>query len=313
MTTAHPAFAGSGTLSARTTGPPVKLVFFNVSGDYQSADDPLPQSTTSAPNMEPVTGLVTFTPRVPKGFSAFVANYQISQNSSSQQIITLIGAITGGTFALEFSGVWTTPIAAGASATTVQGILQALSTIGTGNVTVTGANGGPWTALFTGALANMQQPQMTPDPTNLTTSSGEAAVTVDELVPGATSRVGPAAIPLPPRAGRIWTTGQLCSINATDSPGVELLSDMPELGITFGLIYDVTFDAVSYNDAIRGLAPFAFTAPTDNTPVCITDPALTKLPWQPPIQTQWYPGWTPTATPAQNVTPITRNWRTRAG
>jgi hypothetical protein len=288
------------------------LVFFPVSGDYQSPDDPAAQSTTSAPEVEAVMGLVTFTPRLPKGFQAYIADYQIAQNSNCQQTVNLIGALTGGTWALEFNGLWTAAIPASPTAAQVQSALAALANVGVGNVSVTATLPAPgypsFLVEFIGALADKPQPQMTGDPTNLTTSSGSPGVSVIMLQPGSTSRVGPTAVAFPPRQGRIWTTGQLCSINVVDSPGVELLADMPELGLDFPLIYDVTFTAVQYADAERSLAPFAFTAPAGATAISITDPALAMLPYQPPIAETWTPGWVPSASRAPNVTGI-RDWR----
>jgi hypothetical protein len=290
---------------------PTTLTFFNVTGDYQCPNDPAGDSTASTPEMDSVQALVTFTARLPKGFTAFVSNYQISANANCQQTVTLIGAITGGTWGLNFNGVWVSPyLAPGATAAQVQTALQAISTIGAGNVTVTGPNGGPYTVTFVGALADAPQTQMLADPSKLTVSSGTPAVSVVMLNPGSTSRVGPAAIALPPRTGRIWTTGQLCSINVADSPNVELASNSAALGLTFPLIYDVTFSQVQLGNVAGGLAPFAFTAPPDTTPFSLTDPASTLLPFQPPIQQSWYPGWTPAAAPS-NVTPM-RDWR-RAG
>jgi hypothetical protein len=60
---------------------------------------------------------------------------------------------TGGTFTLTFAAVTTTAIAEAATAATVQAALVALATVGTGNVAVTGAAGGPFTVTFTGTLA----------------------------------------------------------------------------------------------------------------------------------------------------------------
>lgn len=54
-----------------------------------------------------------------------------------------------------------------ATAATVEGALEALSSIGKGNATVSGASGGPWTVDFTGALAGVDQPQMSGDASRL--------------------------------------------------------------------------------------------------------------------------------------------------
>lgn len=272
------------------------LTFFPVSGDFQAVDDVLPQAETSVPRVRPVSSLVTFTPRLPRGFMALVNDYQVSQNTNNKQTIRLVGAITGGLYALEFQGVWTDPgIAPGATSATVQTALRALSTIGAGNVNVTGPTGGPYEAEFVGALANQTLPQMLADYTELVASSGSAAVSVVMLEPGSTSRVAPAAIEIPPRQGRIWTNGRLCSIDVVDSPDVQLLPNLAALGIDFDLIYDVTFTATRFNGVGQFMAPFAFTAPVDTTGVCITDPDTELLPWERPVSSTWYPGWSPDA------------------
>ena len=59
---------------------------------------------------------------------------------------TVYLAATSGTFTLSYAGQTTSAIAYNASTTTVQSALQALSTIGAGNVTVTG-NPGRWTVV----------------------------------------------------------------------------------------------------------------------------------------------------------------------
>jgi hypothetical protein len=62
---------------------------------------------------------------------------------------------TGGTFTLTFSGQTTAAIAENATPTTVRTRLEALSNIATGEVVVTGADGGPWLVRFAGAKARL--------------------------------------------------------------------------------------------------------------------------------------------------------------
>jgi hypothetical protein len=85
---------------------------------------------------------------------------------SEVQTITVSG--TSGTFTLTFNGQTTgalpfnVPASGGSGATaSVQNALSALSTVGSGNVTVTGNNGGPFTVTFKGTLAGTNQPQIT--------------------------------------------------------------------------------------------------------------------------------------------------------
>ena len=68
------------------------------------------------------------------------------------QSITIGGSPTGGTFTISYGGQTSAGIAYNASAATVQAALQAMSSIGAGNCTVTGSAGGPYTVTFTGTL-----------------------------------------------------------------------------------------------------------------------------------------------------------------
>lgn len=71
------------------------------------------------------------------------------------QTATVSGTPTGGTFKLSYRGAVTASIAYNAAAATVQAALEALRTIGTGNVTVSGSAGGPYTITFVSALAGV--------------------------------------------------------------------------------------------------------------------------------------------------------------
>jgi hypothetical protein len=86
------------------------------------------------------------------------------------------------------------------------------------------------------------------------------------------------------------------------TPGTQLVANMPEFGLGTtnwdassdgqgNLIYDVSFSVVSFvdNPHQQSLAPFAFAAPPDGTPVCLTDAGLATLPWQPPNGATWSP------------------------
>jgi hypothetical protein len=95
------------------------------------------------------------------------------------QKITLTGSPTGGSFTLTYGGKTTAAIAYNATAATVQTALQALTTIGTGNVTVTGNAGGPYTVTFVGSLAHHDVPA-------LTATSSLTVTTVATTRPGIT-------------------------------------------------------------------------------------------------------------------------------
>ena len=96
------------------------------------------------------------------------------------QTVKLTGAPTGGTFTLTFGGDTTSAIAYNASASTVQSDLEALASIGSGNVVVGLAAGCGWEVRFTGTLAAVYQTQMTASGASLTggTSPSVALATI---------------------------------------------------------------------------------------------------------------------------------------
>lgn len=81
------------------------------------------------------------------------------------------GYPTAGTFTITFDGDTTTAIALTANAATIQAALEALASVGSGNVLVT-AEAGKWFSVeFIGALAGAAQPEMTCNFSGLTPAS----------------------------------------------------------------------------------------------------------------------------------------------
>lgn len=101
--------------------------------------------------------------------------------TTEAQTVTLTNA-TGGTFTLSFQGQTTAAIPYNAASSAVDTALEALSTIGTGNVVVTGSAGGPYLVTFAGDLAEQALPALTANGASLTGSSPTIAVT--ETTPG---------------------------------------------------------------------------------------------------------------------------------
>ena len=83
-----------------------------------------------------------------------------TRGTDEVQTVTLTGA-TGGSFKLKFGNKTTGDIAFNATAATVAVGARGLSTIGAGNVAVTGAAGGPYSVHFTGLLAARSLDPMT--------------------------------------------------------------------------------------------------------------------------------------------------------
>jgi hypothetical protein len=135
----------------------------------------------------------------------FVADDGYTQGGTTAvQTVTLSGTPSSGTFTLTFNNATTTPINYAAAASAVQSALEALSTIGTGNVTVTGSAGGPYTVTFAGQLVNMFQPTLIPDSTLLVGGTAHVVATTPGETPSSTwlsiveFETAPGGISLPP-------------------------------------------------------------------------------------------------------------------
>jgi uncharacterized protein (TIGR03118 family) len=90
-----------------------------------------------------------------------VANRAQTGGADEVQQVSVNGTGVSGTFTLSFNGQTATIDVLADTAASVQSKLEALSTIGSGNVTVTGsmgASGGTYVVTFQGTLANAHQP-----------------------------------------------------------------------------------------------------------------------------------------------------------
>lgn len=103
---------------------------------------------------------------------------------NEKQFVRILGTATGGTFTLTFDGATTGAIAYNASAATVQSALEALSNIASGDVSVSGSAGGPWTVEFTGNYANSDVVLMTGDGASITKAGTSYSVVVQTIVQG---------------------------------------------------------------------------------------------------------------------------------
>lgn len=105
-----------------------------------------------------------------------------SQGTNEVQSLSVNGA-TAGTFTVTFAGVTSAAIAFNATAATVQAALEAMASIGAGNVTVTGGPANtatPLTVTFVGSLGNRNVSQATINGAGLT----GGAITNTTTTPG---------------------------------------------------------------------------------------------------------------------------------
>ncbi|MEU5259016.1 P22 phage major capsid protein family protein [Amycolatopsis sp. NPDC021455] len=101
-------------------------------------------------------------------------NHVADGATNEVQTVQITGSPTGGTYTLTYSGQTTSGIAYNASATAVQSALASLSTIGSGNVAVSGSAGGPYTVTFKNDLSGIDAAQLTASGSGLTGGTSPA-------------------------------------------------------------------------------------------------------------------------------------------
>jgi hypothetical protein len=112
--------------------------------------------------------------------------YYLDGGTNEVQTVTVTGTPDGGTFKLSFGGVVTASLAYNESSANVQTALLALSTIGAGNVAVSGSAGGPFTVTFKNELGGADQALLVLN-TNALTGGTAPSVTIVETTPGLAS------------------------------------------------------------------------------------------------------------------------------
>jgi hypothetical protein len=210
------------------------LTYFSVSGDFYNVTDPTLGDVTNVPQVQIIEGLVTFYPRLPKGFVAYIDNYVVQPAVSEIQVFSISGALSG-TFTLSYQGQTTSTIPYNAAATTVQSALRALSTIGAGNVSVAGSAGGPYTITFTGSLANTPVGLISADTSALvgvTPTISTATITTSQVAVNEVQRV---TITGSPTSGWFYLTfaGHVTGpipYNATAIAVQQALQALPSIG-----------------------------------------------------------------------------------
>lgn len=116
------------------------------------------------------------------------ATYYLAHGTDEVQTITITGTPTGGSFTLSYGGQTTGLINHNANAAAVQAALEALSSIGAGNVSCGGGAlpGTPVTVTFLKSLGGQNVALMTDNDAGLTGGTAPA-VAVTETTPGETT------------------------------------------------------------------------------------------------------------------------------
>lgn len=152
-------------------------------GNYENNGDDTTRSRWNWINFATLT--------VQGGFLSFPLYSTLSGQGMSQQTIAAVNEVqsipssgaSAGTFTLSYKGATTAPITFSATAAAVQTALQALSTVGSGNMTVTGGPANTTALVITGAgtLAGQPLDLIVVDKTGLT---GAGTMTVTRTTAG---------------------------------------------------------------------------------------------------------------------------------
>lgn len=113
-------------------------------------------------------------------------NFSAALGVNHVATVTISGGPTGGTFTITVNGQTTSGIAYNAAAGTVQTALEALSNVDSGDVSVAGSAGGPYTLTFGGDLANVLV-TVSADGSSLTGGSSPDAVAATTQAGGITT------------------------------------------------------------------------------------------------------------------------------
>lgn len=130
---------------------------------------------------------LTATGLVP-GMKFMFTNLSAAETTGTNEQQTITIDATGGTFTITFGGQTTTALAYNASAATVQTALEALSSIGTGNITV-GLVGLVYTLTFKNDLGRQNVAQVTTNAASLTGGAGTATVATSVAGVAATGKL----------------------------------------------------------------------------------------------------------------------------
>lgn len=117
-------------------------------------------------------------PLIDLGAKAASSNPVIAVYDGTNEVQTVTVDASSGNFTLSFAGYTTASIAEAATAAAVQSALEALPNLDSGDVTVSGSDGGPFTVTFKGRYAGINVPLMTAADVDLSGGGDTVGVTV---------------------------------------------------------------------------------------------------------------------------------------
>jgi hypothetical protein len=256
------------------------LTYFPVSGRWYDVESPSLTGTSNAPSFLVVSAFVTFTPRLAPGTVEYITNLDLQVTIPAPVLVSATASTTGGT--LTAGSFWYVVTATNSNGETIASNQIGVSTTtGTSSVALvwTGIDGATNYKVYRGTSSGAENKLITTTTALAYTDTGSAGTTATVPVSNTAEASANTALAIAPVLARIYE-GELQTINQAGTPGVSLLSNSSALGLTT-LIYDVAFTNVVYASKAQQLTNFAFTAPTDTTPIDLASPTLTRLKYDP--------------------------------
>jgi hypothetical protein len=265
-----------------------ELTYFTVTGQWYDVEAPATSGSSNAPQFQVISAFVEFTPRLAPGDVEYIANLDLGVKLAAPAGLTATGSTTGGTFAAG-TYFWVVTAIDANGETTRSSEATVVLTGSTSSVALS------WSPVDGATGYNVYRGTSTTNENHLITSigsgstltytdTGAAGTSVSPPATNTAERSANTALALAPIQARILY-GELQTIDVADTPNIQLVANTAILGLST-LIYDVAFSQVVYAENAQPLKNFAFTAPTSSGTVDLSDPALTRLPYNPSGYTQ---------------------------
>jgi hypothetical protein len=254
---------------------------FPCTGYWYDVEAPLLSGSSNQPQFLVVSAFVTFTPRIAPGTVEYITNLDLGFTLSIPSNLSVVPSTTGGTLT-SGNKYWVVTAVDANGETTRSSEVTSVLTGSTSSAVLswTGSPGAVSYNVYRGTTAGGETTLVANTPNTTYTDTGAAGTSVTPPSTNTAEVSANTALAIAPIQARILS-GQLQTIDQADTPNIQLLANTPVLGLSKPLIYDVAFTNVVYASSAQVLNNFAFTAPTSSTTVNLTDPTLTRLPYNP--------------------------------
>lgn len=260
-----------------------QLTYFTVTGHWYDVEAPDTSGTTNTPQFLVVSAFITFKPRLKPGTVIYVSNLDLQANMAVPSTVARVASTTGGTFTAG-TYYWVITATNANGETTKSAEVTSTLTGSTSSVALSWdrTDGATGYKIWRGTTAGGENILVTTIGSGTTTTytdTGTAGTSVSPPTSNTAAMSANTGLALPAITARILQ-GELQTIDRADTPQIQLVANSAVLNLT-SLVYDVSFSNVVYASAGQTITNFAFTAPTTATTIDLTDPALTRLAYDP--------------------------------